>query len=63
MNIKNNNSLNVGVWECTFYVRDDDGNEILNDDGTIKMFNAPNIDWSYITEFVELHDLEEVKNV
>jgi hypothetical protein len=56
------NGLNVGVWDCTFYVRDDDGNEILNDDGTIKMFDAPNLDWSLVAELVEFDDLKEVSN-
>ena len=53
---------NVAVWDCTFYVTDDDGNELLNDDGTIKMFDIPNMDWSYVSEFIEFEDLEEVKN-
>jgi hypothetical protein len=56
------NDVSVGVWDCTFYLTDDDGNEILNDDGTIKMFNAPDLDWSHVAEFIELDDLEEVSN-
>jgi|TARA_R110000824_G_C14901879_1_gene645551 hypothetical protein len=55
-----NVKLSVGVWDCTFYVRDDEGFEILNDDGTIKMFHAPDLDWSHVAELVELDDLEEV---
>ena len=53
------NNVNVGVWDCTFYLTDDDGNEILNDGGTVKVFNAPELDWSYIAESVELNDLAE----
>jgi len=53
------NDVNIGVWDCTFYLTDDDGNEVLNEDGTIKMFDAPNLDWSYIAEYVELDDLAE----
>ena len=51
--------VNIGVWDCTFYLTDDDGNEVKNEDGTIKMFDAPDLDWSYIAESVELSDLKE----
>tara|TARA_R110002051_G_C8531773_1_gene469719 strand:+ start:256 stop:432 length:177 start_codon:yes stop_codon:yes gene_type:complete len=50
---------NIGVWDCTFYLTDDDGNAVLSEDGTVKMFDAPDFDWSYIAESVELKDLEE----
>ena len=59
MNKLNIDNLTVGVWDCTFYLTDDDGNEILNNDGTIKMFDAPDLDWSHIAESVELDDLAE----
>ena len=45
---------NIGVWDCTFYLTDDDGNEVLSEDGTIKMFDAPDLDWSHIAQSVEL---------
>ena len=51
--------VNIGVWDCTFYLTDDDGNEVLNEDGTIKMFDAPDLDYSHIAESVELSDLKE----
>lgn len=62
MNKSNIDNLTVGVWDCTFYLTDDDGNEILNNDGTIKMFSAPDFDWSYVAESVELKDLKEIDN-
>jgi hypothetical protein len=49
----------IYVWDCTFYLMDGDGNEVLNDDGTIKIFEAPNNDWSYMAESIEVEDLEE----
>tara|TARA_R100000908_G_scaffold29976_1_gene13564 strand:+ start:908 stop:1087 length:180 start_codon:yes stop_codon:yes gene_type:complete len=49
----------IYVWDCTFYLMDEDGNEVLNDDGTIKIFEAPNNDWSYTAESIEVEDLEE----
>ena len=56
--LKNKNN-DIVVWDCTFYLYDEEGNEILNDDGSIKIFRAPNLDWSHISEYVELEDLEE----
>ena len=50
---------NIYVWECSFYLMDEDGNEVLNDDGTVKLFEAPNNDWSYMAESIEVGDLEE----
>ena len=53
---------NVGVWEhtVTFYKKDDDGNELLNDDGSVKIFTAPSLDFvSYNYDMVEVSDLEE----
>ena len=48
----------IYVWECSFYLMDDDGNEVLNDDGTVKLFEA-DVDCSYVAESLELEDLEE----
>ena len=56
--LKNKNN-DIVVWDCTFYLYDEEGNEILNDDRSIKIFRAPNLDWSHISEYVELEDLEE----
>jgi hypothetical protein len=51
--------VSIGVWDCTFYLADDDGNAVLNEDGTVKMFDAPDLDYSHIAESVELSDLKE----
>jgi len=54
-------NYDIAVWECTFYLYDEEGNEVLNEDGSVKIFDAPKLDWSHIAEYVELEDLEEVK--
>ena len=53
-------NLTVGVWDCTFYLTDDDGNDVLDKDGSVQIYNAPDLDWSHIAEYVEEEDLEEV---
>ena len=58
--MKNIKAKSIGVWDCSFYMYDEEGNEILNEDGSVKIFQAPNLDWSHIAEYVELEDLEEV---
>ena len=50
------------VWDCTFAKVDDDGNALLNEDGTVKQFDAPKLDWSHIAEYVEHDDLVEQEN-
>ena len=52
----------INVWNCTFYMMDDDGNELLNDDGTVKIFDAPDYDWSDVAESVEFDDLVELES-
>ena len=61
MNILKDKNNNVVVWDCTFYLKDEEGNEILNEDGSVKIFDAPKLDWSHIAEYVELDDLIEVQ--
>ena len=52
----------IQVWECTFNKVDDEGNPLLNKDGTVKLFEAPNLDWSHIAEYVDHDDLEEKRD-
>ena len=49
----------IGVWDCNFCLYDEEGNQILNEDGSVKIFYAPKLDFSHIAEYVELDDLEE----
>ena len=54
-------NYDIAVWNCTFCLYDEEGNEVLNEDGSVKIFDAPDLDWSHIAEYVELEDLEEVE--
>ena len=50
----------IEVWDLKFYKVDDEGNALLNDDGSVKLFDS-DIDCSYIASGIEDADLEEVK--
>jgi len=54
--------MTILVWDCTFYKQDDDGNEVLDKDGCVQIYNAPDKDYSDLAESVEEEDLEEVYN-
>ena len=54
-------NYDIVIWDCTFCLYDEEGNEVLNEDGSVKIFDAPKLDWSHIAEYVELEDLEEIK--
>ena len=50
------------VWECSFSLMDEDNNEVCNKDGSVKIFTAPDLDWSHIAEYPDLEDLKEEDN-
>ena len=52
-----NKNYTVGIWDCTFYLVDEDGKYLLNDDGTVKEFYSDKIDMSYWAEGIEPNDL------
>ena len=52
-------NLTVRVWDCTFYLMDDDGNDGLDEDGNVQIYNAPDLDWSHLAEYVAIEDLVE----
>ena len=52
-----NEYTNINVWDVTFCKHDDDGNTLLNEDGTVQLFHAPKMDYSNISEYVEEEDL------
>ena len=61
MNVENYEDYEVGCWSMEFYLINDDGDPLRNDDGSIKLFDAPNIDFSSSTEGIEPNDLVEIK--
>ena len=53
---------NIGVWDIQFYKTDDNGNELLNSDGSVKLFQLKREhDVSFIAESTTDEDLEEIK--
>ena len=54
---------NIGVWDIQFYKSDDDGNELLNPDGSVKLFRHKyDHDVSFIAEGTTEEELEEIKS-
>ena len=53
----------VNVLDIKFYVSDEDGNEVLNKDGTIKQFDFKGRlkPLEYLCEDMTVEDLEEIK--
>jgi len=53
----------VSVLDIKFYVSDEDGNEILNKDGTIKefYFDGRLKPLEYLCEDITVEDLKEIK--
>ena len=49
----------IEVWDLKFYKVDDEGNALLNDDGTVKLFDSDIIDCAYLASGIEDYDLEE----
>ena len=57
--------VGVNVLNITFYKYDEDGNDILNKDGTIKEFELKPMRFKpleYLCESLSIDDVEETKN-
>ena len=55
-----NKSYGIGVWDMTFYVVDVEKDDyVRNKDGSIKIFHAPNMDYSYMADGLGVDDLVE----
>ena len=57
--------LYVGVYKLSFYKHDEDGNEVLNEDGTTKEFHLTykaDKHFSYFFDGLEETDLEDVSD-
>ena len=54
-------NYSIVVWDIQFCKVDDEGNELLNEDGSVKLFtDGGNLDCSYIAEGVNEDELFEV---
>jgi len=59
--MSDNKKYTVSVWDIQFYKVDEDGNELLNDDGSIKLFTQTrDIDLSWIADSVSENDIQGV---
>ena len=59
-NFDPNKTYTIGVWDMTFYVYDDEADDyVRNEDGSVKEFYAPNIDYSYMADGLDVDDLKE----
>ena len=54
---------NVGLWDCMFYLLDDDGNELMDDEGKVIIFTAPHVDYAGVFDYITVHDLEEMSDM
>ena len=55
-------NYSIAVWDLTFYKVDEDGNELLNEDGSTKLFTeGGNMDVSYLAEHLTDDDLFEME--
>lgn len=49
----------IGVWDMTFYVVDNNGNPLKDENGEVRVFHAPDIDYSYMTDGLDVNELRE----
>jgi len=53
-------SYGVSVWDMSVAVTDYEADDyVRNEDGSIKLFNIPNYDYSYVCDDVDVDYLEE----
>lgn len=53
-------SYSVLVWDMPVGVFDNELDDyIRNEDGTVKLFNIPNYDYSYVCDGVDVDELQE----
>jgi hypothetical protein len=61
--MSNYENCTVAIWEVTYQLLDENGDEILNEDGSVKLFrDCGDIDVSTWAEWVEPDMLEEIEN-
>ena len=56
-----NKTYGITVWDMSVAVVDVEADDyVRNDDGSIKLFNIPNYDYSYICDGIDVDDLYEL---
>ena len=59
----NKKPIGVNILDIKFYKYDEDGNELLNEDGTVKEFKLKGMRYKpleYLSDGLELDDVEEI---
>ena len=51
----------IAVWNIQFYRLDEDGNEELDENGNIKLYEADWYDCSHLADGIDVEDLKAVK--
>jgi|TARA_R110001632_G_scaffold1762_2_gene7874 hypothetical protein len=58
-----NKQYDIAIWDIRFYKIDEEGNELQNLDGTVKLFELKqDADCSFIAEVTSEDDIEEINN-
>ena len=57
-----NDKYRIAVWDLIFFRVDEDGNEELDADGNIKLYDAEWYDCSHLAEGIDVKDLTVVKH-
>jgi hypothetical protein len=52
----------VGIWDITYYLVDEDGNPLLNEDGSVKEFYSNKVETGYFADGIDPDDLKEIDN-
>ena len=61
MKLTMSKNYSIGIWDCTFYKMDEDGNMLNNPDGTVKLFKADDVDMGYWSDGIDEDDLTEIE--
>jgi hypothetical protein len=57
---KPNKDYSVAVWDMSFCLVDDDADDyVRNDDGSVKLFDIPQYDYSTISDYITAEQLVE----
>lgn len=54
-------SKTVGVWDCTFYLMDAEGEPIRDGSGEVILYRSNGLDYSW-AEHLDEDDLEEIED-
>lgn len=59
--MSNYENCTVAIWEVTYFLKDEEGDDVLNEDGSVKLFrDCGDVDVSTWAEWVEPDMLEEI---